>query len=528
MFKKILFCSLFLLLFSFAAYAEGGENRNYYINLDKDTIAKGYTVSAFDDSLKLSLVPEILDESTGVDVVELNEKMDMPWQLEKLSAVYQFEFRNKAAYDNHKPFYIQFSYATSSDYYKQVFYFDKNFDSWRPLPTTDFPDKKFVRSLIHLPYARIAVFENPNALAVGKASWYKYKSGNYAASPDFPKGSKIRVYNTDNGKFVDVTINDYGPDRRIHPDRVIDLEKNAFAKISSLGSGIANVRIEPLSVIPENGRIAGIPSSGVDSDPDFSGKASVVMNENTGEIIYDKNPTTQLSLASLTKLIAVKIFLDTQPTLSKIVSYSLQDEEYNYKYVDNKWESARLKVDDGDTLSIEDLIYSALVGSANNAIESLVRVSGLARDEFIGQMNASVSGWGATSTKFIEPTGLSPENITTAFDYAIITKEVFKEQTIQKASTMSEYSFTTRNTKEPHRIRNTNSLVNDFTLKITGSKTGYLDEAGYCLMTRAKNKNNEDIIVVTMGESTKASSIMETKDLLNYGFKKSSSTGETQ
>ncbi|MEK7097484.1 MAG: hypothetical protein AAB906_01400 [Patescibacteria group bacterium] len=81
MFKKILFCSLFLLLFSFATNAEGEENRNYYISLDKNTIAKGYTVSAFDDSLKLSLVPGILNESTGVDVVELNEKMDMPWQL---------------------------------------------------------------------------------------------------------------------------------------------------------------------------------------------------------------------------------------------------------------------------------------------------------------------------------------------------------------------------------------------------------------------------------------------------------------
>ncbi|MEK7097483.1 MAG: hypothetical protein AAB906_01395, partial [Patescibacteria group bacterium] len=66
------------------------------------------------------------------------------------------------------------------------------------MPTTDFPDKKFVRSLIHLPYARIAVFENPNALTVGKASWYKYKSGNYAASPDFPKGTKLRVTNLDN------------------------------------------------------------------------------------------------------------------------------------------------------------------------------------------------------------------------------------------------------------------------------------------------------------------------------------------
>lgn len=519
--KKILFTALFLLLFSFAANAEGEENRNYHINLDKNTIAKGYTVSAFDNALKLSLVPGILNESTGVEVVELNEKSDMPWQLEKLSKVYQFEFKNKIAYDNHKPFYIQFSYATSTDLLKQVFYFDKNFNSWRPLPTIDFPKEKFVRSLIHLPYARIAVFENPNALAVGKASWYKYKSGNFAASPDFPKGSKVRVYNVDNGKFVDVVINDYGPDRRLHPDRVIDLDKVAFQKIASLGAGIINVRVEPLSVIPDNGKTVGIHSSGAGVFPNFSGKAAIVMNENTGEILYDKNPTAQLPLASLTKLIAAKVFMDTQPALSKIVSYSLQDEEYNYKYVDNKWESARVKLKDGDTLSVEDLIYSALVGSANNAVESLVRVSGLARDEFIKQMNDSVADWGATSTKFIEPTGLSPQNVSSAFDYALITKEVFQNPIIQKASTMVSYAFTTRNTKEPHRFRNTNNLVENFTFQVTGSKTGYLDEAGYCLMMRAKNKNDQDIIVITMGEDTKAKSAADTKELLNYGFKKS-------
>lgn len=523
--KKILFTALFLLLFSFAAQAEGEENNNYYINLDKGTIAKGYTVSAFDNALKLSLVPGILNESTGVDVVELNEKIDTPWQLEKLSKIYQFEFRNKAAYDNHKPFYIQFSYATSTDLLKQVFYYDKNFNSWRPLPTIDFPDKKFVRSLIHLPYARIAVFENPNALAIGKASWYKYKGGNFAASPDFPKGSKVRVYNIDNGKSVDVVINDYGPDRRLHPDRVIDLDKVAFQKIASLGAGIIKVRVEPLSVVPENGKNIGISSSGAGVEPNFAGKAAIVMNEDTGEIIYDKNPTLKLPLASLTKLIAVKVFLDTQPTLSRIVSYSLKDEEYNYKYVDNKWESARVKLKDGDTLSIEDLIYSALVGSANNAVESLVRVSGLTRDEFIKQMNDSAALWGATSTKFVEPTGLSPENVTTAFDYAIMTREIFNNPIIQKASTMVTYAFTTRNTKEPHRIRNTNSMVENFTFKVTGSKTGYLDEAGYCLMMRAKNKKDEDVIVVTMGENTKTNSVADTKELLNYGFKKTSPAG---
>jgi len=72
-------------------------NPQSYINLDKATIAKGYTVTAFSDKLKLSLVPGILDESTGVLIEEIVENMPTPWQMDKISPIYQFEFQNKNA-----------------------------------------------------------------------------------------------------------------------------------------------------------------------------------------------------------------------------------------------------------------------------------------------------------------------------------------------------------------------------------------------------------------------------------------------
>ncbi|MBI4779437.1 serine hydrolase [Candidatus Falkowbacteria bacterium] len=450
---------IFLLILTLAAMAgdfvyavetpETAPNQSYFINLDKQTIAKGYTVSSFNDALKLSLVPGILSESTGVDAVLLNETIDVPWQLEKISKIYQFEFRNKSAYDNKKPFYIQMSYDKASNYYKQVFYYDKNYSSWRPLPTVDYPDKSYVRSLIHLPFARLAVFANPEALVIGQASWYKYKGGLFAASPDFPKDSKLRVYNTANNKFVDVVINDFGPERKLHPNRVIDLDKIAFQKIASIGAGVINIRVEPISIIPENNKILDIAESGAKSELLITAKSAVVTDEQTGEILWQKNATSTLPLASLTKLVAVKVFLDTRPTLNSQVAYSLKDEEYNYEYA-NKWESARLKLQDGDTLTIENLLYAALVGSANNAIETLVRSSGLKREEFILKMNQAVADWGALATHFIEPTGLAPENVSSAFDYAIITKEVYTHPIIQKASVMYQYKFTTINTKKAH------------------------------------------------------------------------------
>ncbi|MFH0956156.1 MAG: RlpA-like double-psi beta-barrel domain-containing protein [Candidatus Falkowbacteria bacterium] len=498
--------------------AEFIENRFYFINLDKQTIAKGYTISAFEDTIKLSLVPGVLGEATGVDIVELNETIDSPWQLEKLSKVYQFEFKNKAAYEDKKPFYVQFSYDKASNYYKQVFYYDKNYTAWRPLPTIDYPNESFVRSLIHLPFARIAVFANPEALVVGQASWYKYKGGLFAASPDFPKNSKLRVYNTANNKFVDVVINDFGPERKLHPNRVVDLDKVAFSKLASTGAGIINIRVQPLSIVPENKKILDIAGSGAKLELEITAKSAIVMNEQTGEIIWQKNATSTLPLASLTKLVAIKVFLDTRPTLNKQVVYSVKDEEYNYEYV-NKWESARLKLADGDTLTIEDLLYAALVGSANNAIETLVRVSGLKRDEFILKMNQEVVDWGAATTHFIEPTGLAPENVSSAFDYAIITKEVYTHPIIQKASVMYQYKFTTVNTKKAHTITNTDKLLQVSNLDITGSKTGYLNEAQYCLMARAKNNSSKQVIAVTMGVQSRQNSFDETEQLLKYALK---------
>jgi len=222
-------------------------------------------------------------------------------------------------------------------------------------------------------------------------------------------------------------------------------------------------------------------------------------------------------LASLTKLVAIRTFLDTKPTLNKIVSYKLQDEKYNYEYC-KPWESAKLKVSDGETMTIENLIYSALVGSANNAVETLVRVSGLERNKFIAKMNELVKNFGAQNTKFIEPTGLSPDNVSSPYDYGIISKEIFSNPLIQKISTTSRYEFKTINTKKLHKLTNTNQLLKSVALPIIGSKTGYLEEAGYCLMTRVKAPG-ENLIVVNFNSQSKAESFSDNEQLIRYGLK---------
>jgi len=503
--------------FCLAVDSEEAVNPQYSIYLDKATIAKGYTVSAFDDALKLSLVPGILDEDTGVDVLQLNEEIPAPWQFEKISDIYQFEFRNKSAYDNHKPFYIQFSYTEDSDDLKQVFYYDKNYGSWKPLPTTDYPEENFVRSLIHLPFARIAVFSNPEILSVGKASWYRYKGGNFTASPDFPKGSILRVTNLDdkNKPSVNVEVNDYGPDRALHSDRVVDLDAVAFNKIASTRDGIINVKVEPILIKSEEEHVLGEKISNVSLEPVIESKSAIVIDRESGEVVYKKNATSTLPLASLTKMMAVYTFFEYKNNLDEIVEYKLQDENYNYEYC-SKWESARVKLKEGDQVTVKDLVYSALVGSANNAVETLVRVSGASRNEFINKMNQNVISFGASSTKFIEPTGLSPENVSSVKDYAIMVKEILKNNLIQKISITPNYEFTVLNSEEKHKIYNTNNLIRygGASVYIAGSKTGYLDEAGYCLML-----STDEYISVIFGGVSRDDTAEEVQDLIKFSEK---------
>ncbi len=511
-----LFSLVFLLvLVSVCTILPAKAQDNYQIFLDQPTIEKGYTVVSADDNLKLSLTPGILSEASLVEINRV-EEMVMPWDLKQLSEVYKFEFQNKEAYDHDRPFYIQFNYDEIDDGYKQVFFFDKNYQSWRPLPTWDFPEEKFVRSLIHLPFAQLAVFSYNNIMGQGEASWYAYKGGNFAASPDFPKGSLIRVYNQANDKFVDVVINDFGPDRSIFPRRAIDLDKVAFKAISPISVGIIDVRIEVLYIpVDSTGRVMGLTDKGAFLEPQIEAEAAVVIRESDGKILWEKNSSEILPIASLSKLMAVKVFLEHNNDLSQVVEYSAEDEEYNYQYV-NKWESARVKLVDKDQVTINDLVYSSLVGSANNAVETLARYSNLSRNQFIQAMNDKAKEWGANNTSFVEPTGLSPRNVSSVLDYAIITREALKDPIVAAAASAKQYSFSTINTNKKYYIYNTNSWLRYDQLPFTASKTGYLHEAGYCLLARMPISSDQ-VIAVVLGAFSRAESLFATKDALTYG-----------
>lgn len=458
-----------------------------------------------------SLAAAPVQSKMPITAVALEDKVIAPWDYKAISPLYEIKLPAEKLAKG-KTYSVEITYNQKDNNYKKAFYFDKVKNTWKPLPTVDDSKNNKVKVEIPFSYVRLAVFSNKNILTVGKASWYSYKKGLFAASPDFAKGSVLRVYNLDNGKYVDVTVNDYGPERNSHPDRVVDLDKVAFKKIASTGAGIINVKIEVLKAVGQNLNQELSPVT----EPKISAWSAVVVNEKDGKVLWQKDGAKVSPLASLTKIVMAQVFLDTKPTLSKVVTYKKQDEDYNYKYC-KPGESARLKVKDGETMTLENLLYSALVGSANNAVESLVRNSGLTRDDFIAKMNDKVKEWGASSTIFYEPTGLSEKNMSSPIDYAIITKKAYENPLIQKISTVYKYSFTTINTKEKHNLTNTNQLIASNKYSVIGSKTGYLNEAKYCLMTRIKTAVG-NLIVVNFGSLDKASNFSDNEKLIKYGI----------
>ncbi len=118
-----------------------------------------------------------------------------------------------------------------------MFFWNGLKESWIELPS-ETKDYSVVDSIIHLPYAKMVILAKDDSMAIGDASWYGYKSCMCAASPDYPKGTKLKVKDLDTEKEIVVEVNDYGPDRSIHPERVIDLDKIAFRKLGPLSCGI--------------------------------------------------------------------------------------------------------------------------------------------------------------------------------------------------------------------------------------------------------------------------------------------------
>lgn len=239
---------------------------------------------------------------------------------------------------------------------------------------------------------------------------------------------------------------------------------------------------------------------------ELSSKSAVIIDTETGSILFQKNSDERLPVASLTKLATAMIFLETEPNFQSEVILTSSV---------NRLNGAKLFVGDGDSASLIDVFFSSLVGSTNNSTMALAQSTGLSNEMFVQRMNEKASSLGLTKTNFVEPTGLDPDNISTAKEIGLLARQAFFQPLIQKGTTKANHEMRTIKNREYHNVKSTNRLL-AMAPEITGSKTGYLDEAGYCLITQAKVWGDREVIVVVLGAPANQKRFDETLLLLDW------------
>lgn len=216
--------------------------------------------------------------------------------------------------------------------------------------------------------------------------------------------------------------------------------------------------------------------------------AALVQDQTTGAVLFEKNAGAVVPIASITKLMTAMVSLDVNPSLTEVLTVSDDDVDLL------KGTHSRLKV--GTHLSREDMLRLALMSSENRAASALSRYYPGGKDAFVSAMNRKAKDLGLSDTRFEDPTGLTSANVSSARDLVKMVTAAQKYPLIREFTTTGEYEVALGNRTE--MFRNTNPLVRakNSDWEIGLSKTGYINEAGKCLVMQAWLKDKPMVIVL--------------------------------
>ncbi|MFM5509988.1 D-alanyl-D-alanine endopeptidase precursor [compost metagenome] len=216
--------------------------------------------------------------------------------------------------------------------------------------------------------------------------------------------------------------------------------------------------------------------------------SALVMDINTGKTLYQKNPAQVRPIASLTKLMTALVVLDARQNLNQTLTIDQNDRD-NLKHT-----YSRVRM--GTKVSRRDALHLALMSSENRMASALARHYPGGRSAFIRAMNNKARQLGMRNSRFYDSTGLSTRNVSTARDLAKLIAAAYRQPLIRQFTqdTNKEMRFSTP--AYSLMFNNTNPLVKNPDWDVRLSKTGYTDEAGRCLLMRAKPDRQELAIVL--------------------------------
>ena len=252
---------------------------------------------------------------------------------------------------------------------------------------------------------------------------------------------------------------------------------------------------------------------------DFSvnAKASIIVEENSGKIIYEENSKIQNYPASVTKILTAILTLENCK-LTDIVTVS----KTAISNIPSGYVIAPLFV--GEQMTVEDLLYALMLKSANDAAYVLAEHVGGSVEGFSNMMNKKAEELGCKNSHFVNPNGIHNSNhYTTAYDMYLIAKYAMENEKFVKIVSTYQHTLSATNkySKKDRIMKNTNNFVNPNSRyhdeNVKGIKTGTTLQAGNCLIT-STSKNGFDVITVVLGAKTAESKFSETKNMMNYFF----------
>ena len=280
---------------------------------------------------------------------------------------------------------------------------------------------------------------------------------------------------------------------------VLNLSLNVCAVTVSSECDISDIEI-PID--------AAVTDAAVGTTLDIKAKSAVLLEVNTGEILYEMNADEQLPPASITKIMSLLLVTEAidrgELSLEDVITAS---EHACSMGGSQKW------LEPGESMTVDDLLKAAVIASANDATVALGEHIAGSEEGFVAMMNKKAESLGMTGTNFVNATGLDAEgHISTAHDVAVMSAELIKHDLIKNYSTV--WMDTLRGGES--ELVNTNKLVR-FYKGTTGLKTGTTSKAGYCLSATAERDGLELVAVIMSGE-TSQDRFNGAKKLLDYGF----------
>ena len=234
---------------------------------------------------------------------------------------------------------------------------------------------------------------------------------------------------------------------------------------------------------PSYGKLAGLHAT--DDELDLKSSVALVIDQDTREVLFSKNEQAVLPIASLTKLMTAMVISEAHLSMDEMITIAQDDVDTE------KGSSSRLRV--GTTMTRAEALHLALMSSENRAAHALGRTYPGGLRVFVAAMNAKAKVLGMKDTQYVEPTGLSSRNQSSAQDLATLVGAAYHDPMLREYSTSQGYEFAMG--KRTLHYNNTNRLVKNPNWEIGLQKTGYISEAGQCLVMQARVAGRKLIMV---------------------------------